>query len=137
STAYHVGQVVGLLILLVVAIAVLRSHLSPVVRAVVVVVAGALFVVGLKSVLANASNPAWSTNQGVNLRAGFIAGCTNGVSSRQSKCECVFQHVSSVPPYDTPSGFEQLAVALRRAGETRNVAAVPAALIDAGRPCAN
>src|SRR2546425_10045121 len=105
STASKVVQVTALVLARVVAIAVVRSRVASPLSGAVVLVVAAMVTFGLKDLLASGSRSAWSTSEGINLRAGFIAGCSHEVSSRVGKCECVFEHVSKVPPYDTPTGF--------------------------------
>ena len=81
------------------------------------------------------SRAVWSTSQGVNVKAGFIDGCSRGIASRAAMCECVFDRVSSSPPYDTPSGFEGLAATVERYQQTRNAGDLPAVLIESARYC--
>jgi hypothetical protein len=136
STAYEVGEVTGMVIVAVVAFAVIRRYRASVTSAAVVLVAAAIVIFGLKHLL-GASNQAWATSEGVNLRAGFIVGCSNGVSSRVTRCECVFKRVSRVPPYDTPTGFMEMVISVRRFEQTRDLSALPPALVEAGRSCAH
>jgi uncharacterized RDD family membrane protein YckC len=78
---------------------------------------------------------AWATVQGVNVKAGFIDGCSGGNSSRVAMCECLFNRVSSSPPYDTPAGFETLATTVERFQRTGNVADLPAVVVEGARDC--
>lgn len=133
--AYHVGQVVGLVFVIILAIAVVRSRHGTVLSVVAVVVAGAVLVVGIKDMLANGSTQPWSTREGVNVRAGFIGGCSHDEASRAATCECVFSHISSAPPYDTPRGFEGLAATILRFQRTGDVRVLPATVLSAAHSC--
>jgi hypothetical protein len=79
----------------------------------------------------------WSTGEGANLRAGFIAGCSKGVSSRARTCQCVFARLSSAPPYDTPKGFALLNADLRSFEQTRDTSTLPAVLFSSVRSCSS
>jgi hypothetical protein len=69
------------------------------------------------------------------MKAGFIDGCSGGIASQRSLCECLFDRVSSSPPYDTPGGFEGLVARLRRYQETRNVADLPTVVLESAHDC--
>jgi hypothetical protein len=182
STAYHVGEVVGLAIVIGLAALVIRRALtrgfgapsalprsessfsglavgsvdvspSPhqqsitptkrgrgprdlVIVAIAVVLAGAYVASSISSGLLD-SGPAgpWSTSEGVNLRAGFIAGCGKGVSSTARTCECVFARLSSAPPYNTPKGFELLRADFQSFEQTRDASTLPAVVFSSVRSC--
>ncbi len=106
------------------------------IAAVAVVLAGAYIVSGISHGLLDSGKPSpWSTSEGANVRAGFIAGCGKGDPSRERTCECVFAKLSSTPPYDTPAGFEQLGATLAAVERTRDVSALPPALLSGIRSC--
>ena len=83
----------------------------------------------------NGATGSWSSQQGAEIRAGFIAGCGHGLASKQRICECLFDRVAASPPYNTPAGFEGLAPAMRRFEETRDVSLIPQPLLSAARTC--
>lgn len=78
---------------------------------------------------------AWSSERGVNVKAGFIDGCTQsgGVPAR---CDCIFQHLVQLAKYDTPSEFLTLQDVLARAAQTRSAADLPQALRAISTGCA-
>jgi hypothetical protein len=84
------------------------------------------------------SDGPWDTPQARELHAGFVAGCrqTNG---GVIDCDCVFEHLTSVPPFDTPAGFANLGRTIERtmpiAIRSRDVNALPAPVVDALRAC--
>ncbi len=90
-----------------------------------------------RGLLDSGSTGPWSTGEGANLKAGFIAGCGKGVVSRTQTCECVFARLSSMPPYNTLSGFEQLGAALRAFEQTRDRSTLPVALLSSVRGCSS
>jgi hypothetical protein len=151
STAYHVGEVVGLLVALALAAFVIRRALTqgfgrldggvrtPGDLAIALLALGVAVALGVSSVdrglFDSSSRGPWSTAAGVNEKAGFIAGCTRGTPSRAGICECVFVRLSSIPPYDTPAGFTALVPTFRRYAETHDASLVPAAVLDGIRSC--
>lgn len=184
STAYHVGEVAGLVVVLSLAALVIRRALtrgfgsraapvsassesnfsgllvgstgispSPreparapstngpgvrnlVIVAVAVALAATYVASGIsRGLLDGGSTGQWSTREGVNMKAGFIAGCSKGVSSRIQTCECVFARLSSIPPYNTPSGFGRLGAELHTFEQTRAKSTLPAALLSSVRSC--
>jgi hypothetical protein len=137
STSYHVGQVVGLVILLLIGVLVVRSRLSPMVKVVVLLVLATVLVLDVNKFTSGKASQAWATTEGVNARAGFIAGCSQQDASRVSRCECVFERLSKVAPYDTPSAFATLDASIETYRQTRNVNALPPPLIAAIRTCAH
>jgi hypothetical protein len=153
STSYHVGEIAGLAIVVGLAIAVVRRALtrgfgrpSPgrrrAPRNLAIAILAVLLALGYlassvdRGLLDGTSGGPWSTSEGVNLKAGFIAGCGHGVPSRSAVCGCVFARIASSPPYDTPSGFETLTVSLRRFQQTRDLSRLPAPVLGAVRGCA-
>ena len=154
STAYQIGEFLGLAFILVLAFAVLRravttgfghgrGALNVSLGMAAALIAGACLVHGAKDGMfeagtsAGSTQNAWSTRDGVNLRAGFIAGCSHSVAARAAVCECVFDRVASTPPYNTPEGFEvNLAPAIRRARAAGQPQRLPVVLVSAARQCA-
>jgi hypothetical protein len=168
ATSYHVGEVVGLLIVVGLALIVIRRALTRgsgrasaapppgdpgtlsgaasarrrrprdvAIAIIAVAVAGAFVLSSVDRGLFDATaGGSWSTAEGVDERAGFIAGCGQGVPARTPGCECVFARISSTPPYNTPSGFAGLRTTIRRFEETRQPSAIPAAVVAAIRGCA-
>lgn len=155
STSYQIGQFVGLAFVLVLAFAVLRRAATTgfgsraggllnrsIVVAAVVIAAGYLAYGAKEGMFESGAGAgtqqAWSTQEGVNLKAGFIAGCSQNQEARDRICECVFNRIASAAPYDTPAGFEaNLLPAVRRFQETRQPSTLPVAYVSAARSCAS
>jgi hypothetical protein len=80
----------------------------------------------------------WDTTQGRQLRAGFMLGCQNSAHG-SIDCECMFEHLTDAPPYDTPAEFVAMEGTFERsvmtAMRTRDPAALPPYLLDAGTAC--
>jgi hypothetical protein len=187
STAYHVGQVAGLVVVIGLAAIVIRRALtrgfgrpaapanSPpadsnftgllvgsastpptplepmpgpsgtglgarnlLIVAVAVILAAAFVASSIsRGLLDSGSAGPWSTSEGANLKAGFIAGCGKGITSRTQTCECVFTRLSSIPPYNTIGGFEQLEAELHAFEQTRDRSRLPVALLSSVRSCSS
>jgi len=150
STSYQVGQFVGLAFVLVLALAVLRKArttgfggrvggpLNAVVAvAAVVAAAGYLaYAAGAGMFSSSGSASPWSSQEGINMKAGFLAGCGQSIRGRTQICECVFARLTSAPPYNTPIGFEtELLPAVRRFAQTRQVSSLPPAYVSAAYSC--
>jgi hypothetical protein len=157
-----VGEVVGLLVVIGLAVAVIRRALTrgfgrpssagPIAGApsarrrrprdlAIAMIAAVLALAFMASsidggLFDNGSAGVWSTNEGLNMRAGFIAGCSNRLLSRVATCECVFARISTIPPYNTPSGFAGLITIVRRFTETRDLSVLPPAIVSGIRSCA-
>jgi hypothetical protein len=111
-----------------------RTRRDVVIAAVAVVVAGVYIVSAIHGPLGSSSGGSWTSSQGVNVKAGYLAGCARGGQSGTT-CECLFDRISAVPPYNTPAGFTGLQSAVRRADETRDAAFLPGAVLAALREC--
>jgi len=64
-----------------------------------------------------------------------MAGCGQGVAVRTEICECAFARLTSIPPYTTPSGFLRILALVRRFEATRELSAVPAAVVSGIHGC--
>jgi hypothetical protein len=108
------------------------------VAVVAVIVAGAYVLAGAGRGMFDGSSAAaegWSSERGINIRAGFIAGCSHGVPAQGSICECVFTRIAAAPPYDTPVGFEGLVSSMQRFQASRDPSVLPQAVVAAVRGC--
>ena len=96
---------------------------------------GAILVAGLVRLADHHLGDPWDTQDGKEMRAGFIAGCGSDEPLR-SGCECLFERLTSRPAYDTPEKFATLAgpiEALVRTGDLRVLPPdVRAAVADCG-----
>ncbi|HEY1774715.1 MAG TPA: hypothetical protein VGG41_01020 [Solirubrobacteraceae bacterium] len=156
TASYQIGEVVGALLVVCVGAALVRwgfeavrsrepvvlfASLSPGRRSasiVVVTVVLALVVVGAIVGLATgsgASASSWSSQQGVETHDGFIAGCENA-GGTETKCQCVFSHLSASAQYDTPALFNTLGPAVEQYKQTGDQADIPAAYVLAIENCA-
>jgi hypothetical protein len=141
-TPYHVGQAAGMAVVLIVALLVVRRALErgfgardKAIALFAVAAACAIVTLGLGSLTggAEASGP-WSTPAGVSMKAGFLAGCKHSGAGAGS-CKCLFDRISSVPPYDTPRGFATLIRSVERARQTQDPRALPGAVVTAIQVC--
>lgn len=106
------------------------------------VVVGALLIGGIlqvgdgsaHSASAQATSAVWSTPQGRELRAGFMAGCERSAAGAVD-CRCVFARLTRHSPYDTLGGFMTLVAPVHQFEQTRNAGLIPSALIDSVRSC--
>ena len=89
-----------------------------------------------RGILKSGGGDGWSSHRGLELKAGFVAGCSRSSPSRAAICECVFARISSTPPYDTPSGFEGLYASFEAFARTGDSALVPTAVLSSARSCA-
>jgi hypothetical protein len=135
STGYHVGQVLGFVILVVIGVAALTStRLQGWMKTVILLFVMVALAWNANKLIEGKSPQTWTSAQGDSLRRDFMAGCS-AASGSVSYCECLFDRLSSVPPYNTPSGFAGLEGSLERALRTRDVNAVPPAVIGSLRLC--
>ena len=155
STSYGVGQIVGSVVVMIAAgwlfvwglhnvrspRASSQSNRRPHRRAasVAMVTILVLFVGGgtvtvFVATGSSQSQSAWNTQKGVDAHAGFIDSCTASARGRVN-CDCVFAHLTSVPPYDTPAGFLSLASVVDRFRQTGNRADFPVAVSQALAAC--
>jgi hypothetical protein len=148
STSYHVGQVIGVVVVLVLAGGVVRRALTVGVgrglnrsRDRWIAAGAALVAVAFLVSAANAgifnsgSGSTWSSQRGIDIRAGFIAGCAHGRTHVVPTCECAFRHMTSIPAYDTPDRFEAVAPIFRRALLDHSASDLPPDLVAAVRSC--
>jgi hypothetical protein len=141
-TPYHVGQAVGMALVVLVAVLMVRRAFErgfgardKAMAFASVGIACTIVFLGLGKLTggAEASGP-WSTPAGVNLKAGFLGGCERGGTSA-SACECLFARISSVPPYDTPRGFMTLVRAVKRYRKTQDPRVIPGVVTTAAQIC--
>jgi hypothetical protein len=97
-----------------------------------VVAAGVIITAGASSLLGERPTGPWATGPGASLKAGFMNGCR--ASGPDRYCGCLFESISSVPPYDTPNGFATLQYAVERA-KSGDQSAIPQVLVDAVHTC--
>lgn len=80
----------------------------------------------------------WDAPQARELHAGFIAGCQQS-NGGAVDCDCIFERLTSVSPFDTPEGFASLGQTIQRtmpeAVRTGDVNVLPAPVVDALRAC--
>ena len=76
----------------------------------------------------------FDTQQGREMRAGFVAGCEQGTTGLID-CNCAFEHLTSAPPYDTPEGFITLAGPISEAVRTQSVRGLPPQYVAAMTSC--
>lgn len=108
--------------------------------AIAALVCAALLVGALVRVAADRRGGAdpWDTPQARELHAGFVAGCQQG-NGGAIDCDCVFERLTGVAPFDTPEGFANLGQTIERtmptAVRTGDVNVLPAPVVDALRAC--
>ncbi len=118
-----------------------RSRRHRITDAIAALVCGVLLVAALvRFADHHIGNGPWDTPQGREMHAGFLAGCRgNSGASAQYDCECVFQHLTAAPPYDTPASVlaaqSSFARAVLTAVRTRDPNALPPGMLDAMRAC--
>jgi hypothetical protein len=83
----------------------------------------------------SAEASSWSSQQGIDARAGFIDACNQSAGARLD-CGCVFDHLIAVPAYNTPAGFETLAGPIQQFEQTGDTSYIPAAYVAAVTACA-
>jgi hypothetical protein len=110
------------------------SGLDKAIALAAVVAAGVVLVAGANSLLAEHASGPWAKSPGVEIKAGFEDGCSASGTAR-STCQCVFSRITSVPPYDTPSGFATLQNGLQTFARTGSVTDIPPVMIAAVRGC--
>ena len=156
STAYQAGQLTGLAFALVLAVYVIHRAMTrgfgskrrpareATIALIATLIAGAYLISGVQggmfestsSANASGSGEGWSDAKGAEVRAGFLAGCSQSVQSREAICECVFSRISALPDYNTPRSFETLAASLASFQQTHQISSLPAAMVSAIRSCA-
>jgi hypothetical protein len=76
----------------------------------------------------------WDSGMGAQMKAGFIAGCSQTGKST-AHCGCLFSHLTARVPYNTPDGFEGLATNLGEFVRTGDVRVLPQGYVDAIMAC--
>jgi hypothetical protein len=110
-----------------------RSRRARTTDALAGLVAGLLLVAALVHFIgAQTGSGPWDTPQGRGLHAAFLIGCDHGGAL---DCKCVFQRLTSGPPYDTPAGFATLQRPMATFVRTGDVSAVPQQFVAAVRAC--
>lgn len=148
SPVYQAGGVIGMVLALVLAlllivrgvrnvrshgdVAVDRGHRMLAGLLGVIVVAGAGL--GIADAIGSDNGP-WSTQEGRDMRAGYLAGCVASGDS-QAGCECFFEELKSIPRYDTPTKFATLIGELQTAERTGSLAGLSPAVFVAAERCA-
>ena len=143
ATAYQTGQALGMVTLAVLFLA-LMSRLVRLNRSAharwtdgiaLLVVAGLLIgnIVRMSGGNDSGSDP-WTSGQGAQMKAGFLDGC-QATSATFVDCGCAFEHMTSSPPYDTPSGLATLAGPVQVAQQTGNPRDIPDVLVSAMQAC--
>ena len=142
STAYQTGQILGMAALAALLVALIRRWMNArtesrarTTDAIAAVVVAALLIGGIVRLVAGADrDDPWKTDQGVQLKAGFMAGCHDSANGLVD-CGCAFKHITSVPPYDTPSGFASLSGPVDAAKASGDPRDLPAVLMSALSSC--
>jgi len=101
---------------------------------VVLAILGGGVVIGAIVGPGSADASSWSSQQGIDARAGFINSCSASAGARID-CQCVFNHLIAVPAYDTPAGFETLAGPIQQFEQTGDRSYIPAAYVQAVTAC--
>lgn len=96
--------------------------------------AGVLLVVGIVQITGGGATDPWATAEGANMRAGFLNGCGQSAGNLVD-CQCVFAHVTSRPPFNTPQGFASLGSDVLAYERTGDRVAIPAVYISSLRAC--
>jgi hypothetical protein len=133
STAYQVGQLIGIATVVIIAFVVVRRARSRATAVLAVVVASGILTADAISFAGRDSAGAWSSHDGVAMKAGFIDGCRN--NAPEPVCKCIFTHIASQPAYDTPEEFATLRYGVERYSQTGDTNAIPRVFYDAGRSC--
>ena len=103
--------------------------------AVAALVAAALLLGGIiHATSGRGSSSPWASGEGLNEKAGFMAGCGQTAHGLVD-CGCVFSYITSRSPYDTPAGFTALAPAVERFNATRDPGTLPTVYLGAIRTC--
>jgi hypothetical protein len=107
-----------------------RSRLTDSIAACVVAL-----LLGTGVVRAATDGDPWSSEEGVEMRAGFLAGCESSAGTAVD-CGCTFDALVSAPAYDTPKEFAALGAVVERAIRENDVSVIPAEYLNAARSCA-
>jgi hypothetical protein len=142
SSAYEAGQALAMVVLAALLVALVvravrrkaRLGQLPVTDVIAAVIVTALLVASVARLGGGDQTDPWASQEGKELRAGFIAGCgdsSNGVVD----CTCVFDEIRSEAPYDTPSEFASLAGPVMAAQQAQDLNAVPGIIIRSVQAC--
>lgn len=74
---------------------------------------------------------AFRTSTGAKVYDNYMDGCRK--NGRESACKCLFDRITSVPPYTTPQGFGRLDVETMQSMMTGK--GIPPILLDAAMVC--
>jgi hypothetical protein len=132
-SAYNVGQLLGVAAVVGITIFVVRRARSTAAAVTAVVIGAAILTADATNFLAHGSDGPWSTAKGRGLKAGFIDGCRQGTP--EPVCKCMFDHISSQPPYDTPDGFITLSYGVNSYMRTGDASRIAPVFLEAGRAC--
>lgn len=133
STAYHSGQIVGIVAVALITIYFVVRARSRAAVVLTILIGAAILTADATNFLAHGSGGPWSTPKGKGLKAGFLDGC--GRDSPAPVCKCMFDHISSRPPYDTPDGFVTLSEGISSYMRTGAPNRVTHVLVDAAQRC--
>jgi hypothetical protein len=101
---------------------------------VVLVILGGGVVIGAIVGPGSAEASSWSSQQGIEARAGFIDGCNQSAGARLD-CRCVFDRLIAVPTYSTPAGFATLDGPVEQFEQTGDRSYIPVAYVEAAAAC--
>ncbi|HYV15800.1 MAG TPA: hypothetical protein VE972_07250 [Conexibacter sp.] len=82
----------------------------------------------------HSSSGPFDTAQGRQMHAGFLAGCQQGTTG-VIDCDCMWDHLTSAPPYDTPEGLLTLAGPVTNLIRTHSTSGLPPQYIEAATSC--
>ena len=140
-SAYQVGRYLAMatLAVLLVALLVRLSRRAPGTQgrrtdALAALVVAALLVGNVVGFGGEETPEGWETQQGVELRAGFVSGC-NDSSGATVDCGCAFEHIRSDSAYDTPEKFATLVGPVAAAQQSQNPADLPPVFMTAMQSC--
>ncbi|MBS1868549.1 MAG: hypothetical protein JSS99_02700 [Actinobacteria bacterium] len=120
SAGYRAGQVLAPVAFAAGAIwLVRRARRQPAGRArttdlIAALVCAVLLVAAVVRALPERQPGVWESDQGRQIRAGFVAGCQQTANGTLD-CGCLFDHLTGAPPGNTSSGFAMLAQSIQYA----------------------
>jgi hypothetical protein len=140
-TAYQTGQYLAWLVLGSLLIALLarlmrgdRAPRARVTDGIAALVVAALLIGGIARASGDDGGSSWKSDKGTELRAGFLAGCTD-TSGAPSYCQCLFDRLVGQASYDTPDEFAALERPVTAAVESGDPADVPPGVVSAIETC--
>jgi hypothetical protein len=98
------------------------------------VILGGAVVLGAVVGPRSADASSWSSQQGIETRIGYLSGCEQS-GGTDVDCKCIFSHLTALPQYNTPAGFNTLNVAAAQYKATGDRAYIPAAYVAATQAC--